>query len=101
MMVLASTRTSIAGYLSTLIYVYTLLIILYIVVQLLFSAGLRPSYSRAVDRLLGFLNDVVEPYLRIFRRLMPAFGGLDFSPVLAILSLYVVNLVVVQGIIHG
>jgi YggT family protein len=100
-MILASTRTSIADYLSTLIYVYTLVIILYIVVQLLFSAGLRPSYSPALNRLLGFLNDVVEPYLRLFRRLMPSLGGLDFSPVLAILTLYVVNLVVVQGIIHG
>ena len=36
---LASARTQIAGYLSTLIYVYVLLIILYIVIQLLFSVG--------------------------------------------------------------
>jgi len=44
---LASVRTEIAGYLSTLIYVYTLLIVLYIVVQLLFAFGVRPPYSRA------------------------------------------------------
>ena len=45
-MILASARTQIADFLSALIYVYTLLIILYIVVQLLFAAGLRPPYSR-------------------------------------------------------
>ena len=82
---LATARTQIADYLSTLIYVYTLLIILYIVIQLLFSAGLRPPYSRASDAVLGFLRDVCEPFLRIFRRLLPSFGGIDFSPILAII----------------
>ncbi len=96
---LASARTQVAGYLSTLIYVYTLLIIVYIVVNLLFAAGIRPPYSRTTDRVLGFLRDVVEPFLRIFRRLSPQLGGLDFSPMLAIITLYIVNIVVVQGII--
>lgn len=100
-MILATARTEIAGYLSTLIYVYTLLIILYIVIQLLFSVGVRPPYSRATDGILGFVRDVCEPFLRLFRRLMPSFGAIDFSPMLAIISLYIVNAVVVQGLIHG
>ena len=98
-LVIASTRSDIAGYLSTLIYIYVLLILVYIVVNLLFAAGLRPPYSRTTDRLLAFLRDVVEPYLRIFRRFSPRLGGLDFSPMLAIIALYLVNIVVVQGII--
>jgi YggT family protein len=100
-LVLATARTQIAGYLSTLIYVYTLLIILYIVIQLLFSLGLRPPYSRAVDVVVGFLRDICEPFLRIFRRLIPSFGGIDFSPILAIISLQIINSVVVNGLIHG
>jgi uncharacterized protein YggT (Ycf19 family) len=99
--IVASARTQIADFLSALIYVYTLLIILYIVVNLLFTAGLRPPYSRTTDSILGFLRDVCEPYLRIFRRVIPAFGGLDFSPILAIITLQIVNSVVVAGIIHG
>jgi YggT family protein len=100
-LILATTRTQIAGYLSTLIYVYTLLIILYIVIQLAFSLGLRPPYSRTVDAVLGFLRDICEPFLRIFRRLIPMFGGIDFSPILAIISLQIINSVVVNGLIHG
>lgn len=100
-LVLASARTEIAGYLSTVIYVYTLLIVVYIVVQLLFAAGLRPPYSRTSGALLGFLRDVCEPFLRIFRRLIPSFGGWDFSPILAIITLEVVNRLVVEGLIHG
>ena len=100
-MILASTRTQVADYLSTVIYVYTLLIILYIVVQLLFAAGLRPPYSRTLDAVLGFLRDVCEPFLRLFRRVLPSFGGFDFSPILAILTLGIINTIVVQGVIHG
>ena len=100
-MILASARTDIANYLSTLIYVYTLLIVLYIVIQLLFSLGLRPPYSRASDVVLGFLRDICEPFLRIFRRVLPSLGGLDLSPIVAILVLGIVNRVVVEGIIRG
>jgi len=99
--VLASVRTEIAGYLSTLIYVYTLLIVLYIIMQLLLSLGLRPSYSRGLDMLLGFLADICDPYLRIFRRIIPAFGGIDFSPIVAIFVLEAINSLVVHDLIHG
>jgi YggT family protein len=98
-LVIASARTQIAGYLSALIYIYILTIFLYIVIQLLFSIGVRPPYSRATDVVLGFLHDVCEPFLRIFRRFAPRLGALDLSPTLAILALYLVNIVVVQGII--
>jgi YggT family protein len=99
-MVLASVRSEIAGYLSTLIYVYTLLIILHIVTQLLFAFGVRPPYSRASDAVLGFLRDVCEPYLRIFRRIIPMVGAFDFSPIVAIIVLSLVGNLLVS-LIHG
>jgi uncharacterized protein YggT (Ycf19 family) len=100
-MMLASARTEIADFLSAVIYVYTLLIIVYIVIQLLFSAGLRPPYSRATDAVLSFLREVCEPLLRIFRRVIPPLGGLDFSPLFAIIALSILNNIVVERIIHG
>jgi YggT family protein len=100
-LVLASARTQVADFLATLIYVYTLLIILYVIIQLLFSVGLRPPYSRTIDAILGFLRDICEPFLRLFRRIIPAFGGLDLSPILAIFTLQIVNRILVEGLIHG
>ncbi len=100
-LVLASARVEIANYLSTLIYVYTLLILVHIVVNWLFAFGLRPPYSPALNAVLGFLRDVCEPFLRIFRRVLPSFGAIDFSPIVAILVLGIVDRVVVQGILHG
>jgi len=99
--VLASTRTEVASFISTLIYIYTLLIFAYIITQLLFAFGLRPPYSRASDAVLSFLREVCEPYLRIFRRVIPQVGGFDFSPILAIIVLGIINSLVVQGAIHG
>ncbi len=101
MLLLATARTEIAGVLSAIIYVYTIIIIVYIVIQLLFAAGLRPPYSRTSNAVLQFLRDTVEPFLRLFRRLLPSFGGWDFSPILAIISLQLINSIVVQNLIHG
>jgi YggT family protein len=98
-MIIASARTEVAGFLSALIYVYILMIILYIVIQLLFSVGIRPPYSRWTDVVMGFLRDVCEPYIRIFRRVLPRTGAFDLSPLLAIITLYVIREVVVQRII--
>jgi YggT family protein len=98
-MIIASARTDVAGFLSALIYVYILTIFLYIVIQLLFSVGVRPPYSRASDVVLGFLHDVCEPFLRLFRRFLPQLGAIDLSPMLAIITLYIIDIVVVQGII--
>jgi YggT family protein len=100
-LLLATARTEVANYLSTLIYVYILLIFAHIVVQWLFAFGLRPPYSRASSAVIGFLRDVCEPFLRIFRRILPGIGGFDFSPIVAIVVLEIINSVVVQGLIHG
>jgi YggT family protein len=100
-MVLASARTDVANFLATLIYVYILVIFLYVVIQMLFSVGIRPPYSRWTDVVLGFLHDVAEPFLRIFRRVLPRTGAIDLSPMAAIITLYVIKEVVVLRIIGG
>jgi len=100
-LVLASARSDIAGYLSTLLYVYTIIILIYILSQWAFAMGLRPGYSRTFDIIQGFLRDVCDPYLRIFRRILPMFGPLDLSPIVAIIVLQLVNSIVVVQIIGG
>ncbi len=100
-MILASARTEVAGVLSAIIYVYIILIIMHIVIQLLFSAGLRPPYNRASNAVLQFVREVCEPFLRLFRRVLPSFGGLDFSPLLALITLGLINSVIVERLIHG
>jgi YggT family protein len=60
----------------------------------MFSMGLRMPYTRWSDAVLNFLRDVSDPYLRLFRRFIPAVGMFDFSPIIAILVLFLLRYVV-------
>jgi len=98
--VLATARQDIAGYVDALVLVYTILIFAYIITTWIFAAGARMPYNRALDWLLTFLRDVVEPYLRLFRRIIPPLGPLDLSPIVALIVLQVVGRLLV-GLIAG
>jgi uncharacterized protein YggT (Ycf19 family) len=100
MLSLAITRVDIGNYVSALFWVYAAIIIIYILLNMMFSLGMRPPYSRAVSAILAFLRDVAEPYLRIFRRVIPPLGMIDFSPWVALIVLYALQAVVV-GAIQG
>ncbi len=87
----ASARAEIAGFLSALLSIYVICIIAWVVLQMVFSFGLRVPYSRASNAVLDFLRDVSEPYLRIFRPLPLRVGPLDLTPLVAILVLQLVG----------
>jgi uncharacterized protein YggT (Ycf19 family) len=95
---LAVTRGDIANYVSALFTVYIILLLVYILLNLVLSLGLRMPYSRWSDAVMNFLRDVSEPYLRLFRRLIPSIGGFDFTPIIALLVLYFVQAIVVNAI---
>ncbi len=97
-MILATVRTDIADFLQALLTVYVILILAYIVVNLLLSFGLRPGYYRWLDAVLGFLRDVAEPYLGIFRRFIPPLGPIDISPIIALLVLQIVGGILINVI---
>jgi YggT family protein len=84
-------------FVNTLFYVYLALIFAYII-----TSWIPLPYNVWLNRLQRFLYDVVEPYLRVFRRFMPQLSlgglGLDLSPILAIVVLYVLNALIQQGI---
>ena len=77
-------RLHAAEFVDDLAWVYAIAIIGYIVSSLFFSLGLRIPYHRWSDAVLNFVREVSEPYLRLFRRILPPFGGLDLSPIIAI-----------------
>jgi YggT family protein len=92
----AVTRNDVADYVSAVFFVYIVLIFIHILLTMLFSFGMRMPYARWTDAVLNFLRDVCEPYLRVFRKFIPMMGGLDLSPMLAIIVLYIVRTIVVS-----
>lgn len=81
---LADAASAANQFLDVFIYVYVLLIFVYVLIS-----WVRLPYTPWVRRFTEFLRDVCEPYLRLFRRILPAFGPLDLSPVVAIIALFV------------
>ncbi|HWI21310.1 MAG TPA: YggT family protein [Baekduia sp.] len=96
MFVFADVRGDIADYVRILALVYTALIFVHILVRMAFQFGARIPYSMWSRSIFDFLNDVVEPYLRVFRRFIPMIGPLDISPIVAIFLLQIV-----AGIVAG
>jgi YggT family protein len=74
-----------------LFYVYLILIFAYILLS-----WVQLPYNIWIGRVRNFLHDTVEPYLRLFRRLIPPFGGLDLSPMLGIVVLYIVHAIAIN-----
>ena len=89
LVLLFDTSSSINRFIDDFIWVYVLLIIAYIL-----TSWVRLPYSPWLRRIQDFLRDVCEPYLRLFRRLLPSFGPLDLSPVIAIFFLFLLMRVV-------
>jgi len=85
--------SSVQAFVTVFIWVYTLLILVYVIM----SWFQLPYSLSGVQR---FLRDVCEPYLRLFRRIVPPIGALDLSPMVAIGALillrYVVNSVILE-----
>ncbi|MFL5942747.1 MAG: YggT family protein [Gaiellaceae bacterium] len=92
---LADAITSVETFVNVFLLLYGLVILVYIL-----TSWLRLPYSVTLNRIQRFLYDVCEPYLRLFRRLLPSTGALDLSPILAFLALGVVDRLVVWILEH-
>lgn len=99
-LVLALTRGDLADYVHALYIVYLILIL----VRVLMSWIPRMPYNPVLRSVLDFVTQVTDPYLNIFRRVLPPLGGrgfaIDLSPILAILVLGIVGSLV-EGAIRG
>ena len=93
---LAVTRGDIADYVNTLTLVYLVLIF----IRILMSWIPRMPYNRYLAAFLKFVTDVTDPYLNLFRRILPPVrlggAGLDLSPIVATFVLIIVSAIVVD-----
>ncbi len=96
----AITRDDVAAYVSALFLVYIVLVLL----NVLSSWIPRMPYNPALRAVLDFIHETTDPYLNLFRRVLPPFGSggfaLDLSPMIGIIVLFVLQAVVV-GLLQG
>jgi uncharacterized protein YggT (Ycf19 family) len=88
--VLLDTASSLQNFVNVFVGIYILLIFVWVLLS-----WIRVPYSRTTAAVQEFLDDVIRPYLRLFRWL-PRFGPFDLSPIVG-----VVVLLVAAGIVNA
>ncbi len=78
------TGAALASILSRVIWLYGLLIIVYVLMSWVPVKGALYDVYRV-------LGSVVEPYLKLFRRIVPPIGMVDISPIVALIALQLVG----------
>jgi uncharacterized protein YggT (Ycf19 family) len=95
---IAVTRDDVADYVYTLALVYVVLIF----IRIIMSWIPRMPYNRYLAAVLKFVSDVTDPYLNLFRRILPPVrmgpGALDLSPIIATIVLILVSSLVAKAI---
>jgi YggT family protein len=76
--------TTVEHFVDVFIYVYILVILIWVLLS-----WFRLPYS--LNPVQRFLNDVVSPYLNLWRRILPMVGPLDLSPIAGVFGLLVVR----------
>ena len=72
--------------------IYWWLVIIQAVISWLIAFNIINTYSRPVALVLDFLYRITEPALRPIRRFVPPLGGLDISPVILLLIIWLVEM---------
>ena len=73
---------TLSNFVNALYWVYLILIFVYILMS-----WVQLPYNVWIGRVRTFLHDTVEPYLGLFRRMIPPIGGFDLSPIVALIVL--------------
>jgi hypothetical protein len=54
-----------------------------------------PPYGETRRFVSKIMTDVTDLYLNLFRKIIPPFGGLDFSPIIAVIALQILNYAII------
>jgi uncharacterized protein YggT (Ycf19 family) len=90
---LLDTASSVQQFIRVFVAIYILLIFIYVLLS-----WVRIPYSRTFSAVEQFLDEVVSPYLRLFRGRIPTLGPIDISPIIAVVVLLVVTGLVTSAI---
>ena len=103
-LILALDRNDVAQYVDSLFLVYIIMIFARIVLSWVVTFRGSLPYNPVLRAVTGFIEQVVDPYLNLFRRFLPPIGGgrmaLDLSPIIGVIALLLVQGIVV-GLING
>lgn len=88
-------KADLLSFLDAIFYIFYILVI----IRIVFSWIGLPS-QKGLYVVFKFSYDATEWYLRIFRRFIPMAGAIDFSPVVAMFTLVIIQRIIASIIIE-
>jgi YggT family protein len=89
-------------FIELIIYVidlYKWVVIAQVIMSWLVAFGVINTHNRVVAQIGEVLYRLTEPALRPIRRLLPNFGGIDISPIILLLLLWLIEREIVEYIL--
>ena len=89
---------ALASLIDTVFTLYIIILIASAVISWLVAFNVLNTQNQLVYGVLGFLYRLTEPALKPIRRILPAMGGIDLSPIALIILLYFVRDLLVDNL---
>lgn len=97
-------RDDVAAFVDNLFLVFIIMIFGWIAIGWVVAFRGSIPYNRPLRAVTGFIEQSVSPYINVFRKFVPTLGvggmGLDLSPMVALIVLFIMQAIVV-GLIRG
>ena len=68
-----------------ILQIYKYAIILYVILSMLISFNVINNSNSLISIIMDFLFRLIEPLLKVIRKVIPNFGAIDISPVILII----------------
>jgi len=81
----------------TILDLYTYVIIAAVIVSWLVAFGVINTYNQFARMVLRALHSLTEPLFAPIRRIIPPLGGLDLSPLIALLLIFFLQRWLIRG----
>jgi YggT family protein len=89
---------ALASLIDTVFTLYIIILIASVAISWLVTFNVLNTQNQVVYGVLGFLYRLTEPVLKPIRRILPAMGGIDLSPIILIVLLYFVRDLLVDNL---
>ena len=78
--------------LQIIINLYSYIIIASVIASWLINFGILNRYNQFVYIIINSLDQMTDPVYNRIRRFIPVFGNMDFSPIVILLVLYLIQM---------
>ena len=90
---------AIVGLIDWALWILMWIVLIQVILSWLFAFNVINPHSQGVRNFANALNRLLDPLYRPIRRVLPDFGGIDFSPLVILLIITLLRTKVLPGVL--